>query len=437
MLSRLIPCALALVLVSCKQRALPSGEVHVKAERIAASKSRTPADIAPYDEALAWHEYKVRSVIAGRLKEKKIRVAHWTVVKGQAVSVSNTIGETAALRLRPYDNAPALDNIPRSDDLETDLESLPRFLDIGQQMPAGTAPKATRMDYGGNFSNAMKLYWMLRPQLRLVVMGNSHGAKDVCPQMFWQEENEKTPIAFNLTPAGSNNHMQCELVRQYVLPLPKLEWLVWVVSPRNFNRLREDNRKMQEFFSSPGYLYDQKNHASLWPVPTPPKPVTYEEVKAVPVEWIDPWGWEGRQKSLLDHNPAIAKPGLIKDLNKPYFELDERALGELQSALQEASKKVRVLVLSTPNHPFSNEAEAPDPDNTSHEGRREFVKALIKMDGSLDRVWFRDFHEDGKHDFTHEEFYDADHLNRPGSRKLTDKIISWMNEVSASAPGEK
>jgi hypothetical protein len=349
--------------------------------------------------------------------------------------VSNRIGETVPLRLRPYDQGQTLESIPRSDDLETDLEGLPRFLDIGQQMPPGASPKATRMDYGGSFSNAMKLYWMLRPQLRLVVMGNSHGAKGVCPQMFWQEENRKTPVAFNLTPAGSNNHMQCELVRQYVLPLPKLEWLVWVVSPRNFNRLREDNRKMEEFFSSPGYRHDRNNHASLWPVPTPSKPVTYEEIKAVPVDWIDPWGWEGRQKTLLDHNPAIAKKQLIKDLNNPRFELDGSALAELQAALQEASKKARVLVLSMPNHPFSSQAAASDPDNTSHEGRRDFVNALVKMDAALERVWFRDFHEAGKHDFTHEAFYDADHLNRPGSRKLTDKIISWMNEVSATAPG--
>jgi hypothetical protein len=56
-----------------------------------------------------------------------------------------------------------------------------------------------------------------------------------------------------------------------------------------------------------------------------------------------------------------------------------------------------------------------------------------QVDESLDCLWYRDFHQDGKHDFKHEEFYDADHLNRSGSRRLTDMIITWMNEVSAAS----
>ena len=421
---------LFLLLAGCKQRPLPSGEVHVEAKRLAASKARTPEEIAPYDEALAWHEYEVQAVKAGKLVEKKIRVAHWTVIKGKAVPVNTTLGETAHLKLRPFENTPDLDSLPKRDDLETDLEGLPRFVDVGQALAQADLPKVTRLDYGGNFSNAMKLYWELRPQLRLVVTGNSHAAKSVCPGMFWPEENSETPVAFNLTPAGSNNHMQCELVKHYILPLPKLEWIVWVVSPRNYNKLRVDDKKMKEFFSSPGYLYDQKNSASLWPVPASGKPLTTGQVKAIPVDWIDPWGWEGRQKSLLDPDLAVAKPKLLAELAEPYFALDTSALAVLETTLAEASKKARILLLSTPNHPVAREALAADPDHTTHDGRKQFVAAMQAMDTRLERVWYRDFHQDGAHDFKHEEFYDADHLNRPGSRRMTEMILTWMDEVA-------
>lgn len=429
---RAILLALLPLLAGCKQRALPSGEVHVEAKRLAASKARTPEEIAPYDEALAWHEYEVQAVKAGKLQAKKIRVAHWTVIKGKAVPVSTATGETALLKLRPFENTPDLESLPKRDDLELDLEGLPRYVDVGQALAQADLPKVTRLDYGGNFSNAMKLYWQLRPQLRLVVTGNSHAAKSVCPSMFWPEENSQTPVAFNLTPAGSNNHLQCELVKHYILPLPKLEWIVWVVSARNYNKLRVDDKKMKEFFASPGFLYDQKNHATLWPVPSGGKPMSEAEVRAIPVDWIDPWGWEGRQKSLLDRDPAVAKPKLLAELADPYFELDTTALDELAATLAEASKKARILLLSTPNHPVAREALAADPDHTTHDGRKQFVAAVQAIDAKLDRVWYRDFDQAGGHDFKHEEFYDADHLNRSGSRRMTDMILTWMDEVGKS-----
>ena len=120
-----------------KPKAEPESQqiVVVEAERRAASKSKTPEDVRPYDEALAWHEYKVLKVVRGYLDATRIRVAHWTVLAAKPVPTDTKIGAHVTLKIRRFDGLPGVKNIAASDDLDITADEPQRFLDLGVERP--------------------------------------------------------------------------------------------------------------------------------------------------------------------------------------------------------------------------------------------------------------------------------------------------------------
>lgn len=428
----MIATRLGLVLVlfavqGCREARVPGAELQVLAERTAVSKAKKPMDVVPYDDALVWHEYQVKKVWFGECKADKIRVAHWSVAGAQEVPVEEKVGSELALSLRPFEANSALQEVAQSDDLGFD-EEVPRFIDLGQTLRVDKTPKSLRLDYSGLFSEQMTLYWKLRSQLRLVAMGNSLVTKGVNTRLFYPGENERTPVALNLAPAGANNTLQCLIVREYVLPLPKVEWVVWGVSPRAFNAERVDPAKLEVFLASPGWNYDQENETKLWPAPAT-APVTVEEMAQLKVTKFDAWGWEGRdQVALPSTSSAETRRAFIKkEFKEPDFSWGEDRWREFVETLRALNAKgVKVLLVTTPMHPVVKETEAADPDWTSHEGMAQLVQRLAGLDQELPLSWYRDFNLAGHHDFTPEDFYDADHMNRAGSVKLTQRIVAWM-----------
>ena len=152
---------LLLFLTSCRDKKtadgsneptrVPGADLQVELTRTAVSKTQTPQDILPYDDALAWHEYTVDKVLYGKMRSQKIRVAHWTVVAAKPIPVSEKIGEKLVLSLKSYEKFKDLDDVAKSDDLDF-LDDLPRFLDITQKLDTELAPEALRYDYRGNYS---------------------------------------------------------------------------------------------------------------------------------------------------------------------------------------------------------------------------------------------------------------------------------------------
>lgn len=419
---------LAILLASCNERQeAKNPELRVEVERVAASKARTPEDIRPYDEAITWHEYRVKQVLSGKLEAPVIRVAHWSVLAAKAVPVSDKAGETTTLTIVPFESVPEIKNIADSDDLDFTAEEPPRFLDLSQAVAQERTPSVVRMDYRGNVSEQMQLYWQLRGQLRIVVMGNSHATKGVCPREFLGNENWATPLMLNMAPAGANNKLQCLMLREYVESLPKLEWVMWVVSARTFNADRRDERKYTEFTASPGWLYDQRHKAMLWPAVPTQKLVTAEDLNKLEIRGCDIWGWEGRKQTNLPMNHEAQRKEIIELCNSERFSFSDEIFAEFsQTAKALAARGVKVLLFTTPLHPFTQEAEANDPDGTSHEGFKEVVSHMELLDRETPNLWFQDFHKGAAHDFPPEEFYDVDHLNTKGAARLAALIRPWM-----------
>lgn len=407
---------------------LPGADLHVVLKRTAVSKTQTPQDILPYDDALSWHEYSVEKVLYGKIDTPIIRVAHWTVVAAKAIPVSEKIGEEVVVSLKSYEKFKDLDDVAKSDDLDF-TEDPPRFLDMTQKLDLEQAPEALRYDYRGNYSEQMQLYWMLRNQLKLVVMGHSHAAKGIDASMFLLPENIRTPAALNMAASGSNTPLQCLIVRDYIVQLPKLKTVVWVISPRSFNAKRVDLRKETEFTNSAGYKYDFAHKAELWPVPLSDKLVSLDDIqKQLLLRAATPWGWENRSHTRLpEGDETVLHAFLKKELGKLNFGWDEKGFALFKSTVESlTARNIRVYLLFIPVHPYVVECAATDPDGTTREGYRETVKNLEQMDKEMPLVYFQDFNKEGHHDFTPDDFYDADHVYGKGATKLTAKIMEWI-----------
>ncbi|TLD69986.1 hypothetical protein FEM03_14745 [Phragmitibacter flavus] len=427
----------SIILSSCKREPEPlaDGGAVLRAVRVATSEIRSAEDIAPYDEAMVWQEYRVEKVLEGQLEASLIRVGQWSVIRGDDIPLDREIGAVTELKVRPFDedDQANLTDVVSSDDLEIVENEPPRFMDMRAITELGLTPRAVRYDYDTGFSSQMTLYWHLRQQMELVVLGNSHAEKAIRPDLLLDEENKRIPKAFNMGIGGGNMDLQCFIANEYVLPLPKVKTIIWVVNARLFNRaLKGQERRHKIFLESPGYDFDREHHAEHWPVKEGLAPLTVEEVKNIDVKGarLDPWGWSARERTLKAEDQA----SLEKDFSKVNFEFDEKAWELFKSTIKVATGKgVSVFVLTSPIHPYSMDAPAADPDGSSHEGMREVVQRLEGFDQEQPLVWFRDMNKNGRHGIKPEQFFDADHLNMSGGTWLTERVIEWMKSADAVA----
>jgi hypothetical protein len=429
---------LAVLLSSCgREETLGEAEVLVEAERVAASKAQTVKDVRPYDEGLAWHEYRVKRVLGGELDASTILVAHWTVLAAKAVPVSTKEGEIVELKLAPFEFVPGVKDLHQSDTLDAQFDAAsltaPRFLDVTQRPGQAVPASIARYDYRGNVSEQMRLYWTLRGQLRVVAMGNSHATKGVDARAIMDHDNWAYPAMLNMAPAGANNEHQCLMLREYVIQLPKLEWLLWVVSARNFNAERVDDRKYEEFIASPGWQYDQQHRGEFWPVPETQTRVSSDELqKAMGPMGLDLWGCLVVTKSLLPDDLDEQRRIIHDQCREARFTWNDQAFAKFRDAARAfTARGVKVLIFTTPMHPLTKDTPAADPDGTSHEGFLEVVRHMEEFDKDTPGLWFRDFHKDGVHDFLADEFYDVDHLNKKGTGRLGTMIQAWMAECGS------
>jgi hypothetical protein len=364
------------------------------------------------------------------------------VLAAKAVPVSTKAGEVVKLKLAPFDSTPGVKNLHQSDTLDSEFDAAsltaPRFLDVTPRPGQATPATLARYDYRGNVSEQMRLYWKLRGQLRVVAMGNSHATKGVNARSIMDNDNWAHPAMLNMAPAGSTNDQQCLMLREYVLQLPKLEWLLWVVSPRNFNAERiDDDRKYKEFIASPGWLYDQQHRSEFWPVPETQTRVTTDELrKEMGPMGLDLWGSLVIAKCLLPDDAEERRKVVHEQCSEVEFTWNDQAFAKFRDTARAfTAKGVKVLIFTTPLHPLTKDTPAADPDGTSHEGFREMVRHMEEFAKETPGLWFRDFHKDGAHDFPAEEFYDVDHINRKGTDRLGKAIQAWMKECENDGSG--
>ena len=402
-----------------------SDPIRLKVKLLAKSKIPTLSDIAPYQEALVFYEYSVQKRLEGKFKGKKLRVAHWAIYDNQPQAIGKAkVGSSHTLHLYPYQQFGELESLYTSDTLTLDLD-LPLYHDVGQKILENRSVEE-RYDYDSIFSEKMPIFWRVKDQLKLVSLGDSRGEAGVRAEMFYGEENLKTPVAYNLAISGGPLEFQEIVVDKYLLKMSKLEWVVYQMSPRAVNRYFEHSAD-RELLKSRGFAFDRKHAETLWRRSDEDGiKKTASEISSMPYVseyWNErPWGW--KFKAEVWHNPKVKKV-------RQRWEISEKRWNRLTSMIAALNERnVKVLLYLSPLHPIMRDQSVVDDDGTSQKGYRELVNRLKQLETEFPNFVFVDLLQGGNHDFSPEMFKDLDHLNALGATKLTQALeeIRFFND---------
>lgn len=407
-----------------------SDPIRLKVKLLAKSKIPTLADIAPYREALVFYEYSVRKRIEGKFKRNQtLRVAHWAIYDNQPQAIENAkVGSSHTLHLYPYQQFNELKSLYTSDTLPLDLD-IPLYHDVSQKILENRSVEE-RYDYDSIFSEKMPIFWRIKDQLKLVSLGDSRGASGVRAEMFYGEENQKTPIAYNLAISGGPLEFQEIVVDKYLTKMPNLEWVVYQMSPRAVNRYFEHSAD-RELLRSRGFAFDRKHAETLWQISDEQKnKKTVAEITSVPhvsEYWNErPWGW--KFKAEVWQNPKTKRYEQEWEISKKRW----NRLRSMIAALKE--RDVKMLLYLSPLHPIMQGQPVVDDDGTTQKGYRELVDELKQLEGQFPNFVFVDLLQGGNHDFLPEMFKDLDHLNALGATKLTQKLEEVRQRYDSQHP---
>ena len=391
-----------------------SDPIRLKVKLLAKSKIPTLSDIAPYREALVFYEYSVKKRLEGEFKGKKLRVAHWAIYDNQSQKIGAAkVGSSHTLDLYPYQQFGEFESLYTSDTLALDAE-IPLYHDVGQKILEDRSVEE-RYDYDSIFSEKMPIFWRIKDQLKLVALGDSRGAAGVRAELFYGEENRKTPVAYNLAISGGPLEFQKIVVDKYLTKMPNLEWVVYQMSPRAVNRHFE-HWADKELLKSRGFAFDRKHAETLWQRSNGEK--TAAEIAAIPYVseyWNErPWGW--KFKAEVWQHPETKK-------FKQKWEISEKRWDRLTSMIAALNKRdVKVLLYLSPLHPIMRGQPVVDDDGTTQKGYRELADRLKQLEAAFPNFVFVDLLQGGNHDFAPEMFKDLDHLNALGATKLTQAL---------------
>jgi hypothetical protein len=428
-------CGIAILLCHCTKQSEAThpptpfidGTISVEVERLGYSKPPTVEQVSPYNEALVFHSYRVKNVFGGKLSDETIQVGHWAIIDGKSRAIASNKGQTTRLEILPIEKVPGANDLFHANELD-DLYSS-QYIEV--LPPDQPVVSSFRYQYGGPISKQMRLYWELKDQLRLIAIGNSRTSVGVATEAFLQPQNKLTPLALNLAPPGSNLELQQLLVTDYLQDLPSLEWVLWGLSPRYFNKHRPPNARLQDFVESHGYRHDQqqaRDYKKGWAKQTDrslsliaelnlPTATSYGATIRDDVAPLNP----------KNHHDAEL---LKKAFSRVRFEWDEEQWSRFQKVIHTMHQRgLRILLFIPPTHPFCAEYHASDPDGTGPEHHSLVVKKLTELDHELGRVWFEDFHKAGHHSFPPEDFSDVGHLDRSGAMKLTKSLVKIVQSA--------
>ena len=106
----------------------PVAQLEVQAKLVGRSKTPTLKEIQPYRQALVTYEYEVEKVLSGKYQPKKIRVAHWGLLDGKELPITQVKqGTSTRLLLEPFSENKQLESIYLSDTLEENFDLEPYF----------------------------------------------------------------------------------------------------------------------------------------------------------------------------------------------------------------------------------------------------------------------------------------------------------------------
>ncbi|MFK5922503.1 MAG: hypothetical protein QM496_10015 [Verrucomicrobiota bacterium] len=355
--------------------------------------------ISPYEEALIINEYQVLEALDGRKTDSdKIRIAQWAITNKQKLPLNTQKGTIQNLYLTPLSSMPELNSVYQRNDLEFDPEEK-IYYDLTPIPNSYTPPENVRNDYRSDISRRLQVYWLIRQQLKLAVLGNSHSAAAVDPQLFYQPGNNDVPVSLSLSPAGSGVSFQSILADRYLADLPHLEWVIWGISPRIFNQNYAIDRRARLFQKSPGYLYDQQHWQQLVNKTTPTIPITFDQIREKLDSKLHPWGWA--KKKTRDFPVPLSddtRKAILARCRRPHFTWNDQAWLQFQNSVKNlAHHKIKVLLFTPPYHPLVTETAVVDGDDTGNADYDRLADRLKTLSKKSSCIYFLDIHQAGHH----------------------------------------
>jgi uncharacterized membrane protein YkoI len=283
-------------------------------------------------------------------------------------------------------------------------------------------------DVPGNFRKVRRKFMQLRGQLKIVVIGDSRAEKGVDPSYFLGEENKKHPIAFSFGSSAGGMAMAQLLCEDYFVHGPKMEWVVYGLSTRVFNRYYRSGDNEDNVKRSRVYRDDKAKWATLGDVGS--ELVGFSEVDT---GGDSQWGFDGKEGTRYDISEKEERENTLRELGgRGRFKFDLKRLEMFESAIKTLAKhNVKLLAFSPPVHPISIGLPCTDDDGTTREAYDEFVAKMNALDKKCPNFYFLDVNKKGEHGLEHECFYDLDHLNIRGAKKLSLMLNDFMKAVDS------
>jgi len=268
-------------------------------------------------------------------------------------------------------------------------------------------------DLPDSFRDQRRLFLRMRGQLKIAALGDSRVEKGIDPKYFLGEKNRKYPMALNFGSGGSGLPLVQVIIEDYLVHTPKLQWVVYGISPRAFNKYYHSDTG-EDIRKSRTYRLDKQEQG--WPeINTEPVPAS-----AIDGDDLSPWGFDGEDGMEDEIRSEKHRRDKQRDLRKGRYRLDMKRLEVFESLIQLlARQKIRMLAFTPPIHPLCIGQPCTDDDGTTRQGYDEFVKKMKVLDKKYPNFHFIDVDNKGEHKFEHNDFNNFDHLNKKGAKKLT------------------
>jgi len=283
-------------------------------------------------------------------------------------------------------------------------------------------------DLPGDFRRIRRTVIKLIDQLRIVAIGDSRVEKGVDPKYFLGEENRKYPLAVSFGSCAKDMPMVQILCEDYFAHGRKMEWVVYGLSTRVFNRYYRDGDDEKEILRSKIYRDDKAAWATI------PKVTEMVPFNELDLDGDTPWGYDGDDGVDDDLTDEDEREDIIDDLRKGRYKFDLKRLAMFESAIQKLGEKnIKMLAFSPPMHPISKGQPCVDDDGTTREAYDDFIVKMNALDKKYPNFYFLDIHKKGEHNFEHECFNDFDHLNKRGGKKLSIMLNDFMIKADTKA----
>jgi len=332
-----------------------------------------------------------------------------------AEAVRKSVGDVVFFRIRR--------RVSPSEKLKYDIEADTEDTEISLQI-AGDASIINKnvrpidrnnIKEQGGLGSARKLLIKLRNQLKIAAFGDSRGAAGINPRYFLGEENKKFPMALNFSEPGSGLG-RCKAIIEDYLPLaPNLEWVVYGISPRIFNKYY-DSWGADSIKGGTAYRSDRMGWGVWKQKVTELVPASDPELGRdhhIGYEVADGVGND-------DFEDEDDKRDARKSLRRGRYEFDAKRINAFESMIQVLEKRnVKLLAFTPPIHPVSAGQPCADDDGTTREAYDELVAKMKAFEKKYPNFYFVDVNNKGRHKLAGTDFDNMDHLNNQGGKKLT------------------